>query len=120
MYLLRVVLYPLPMWNFFVQRGMVCSSKLTIASWRWSKWQGLVRRHRCGGAWLGERACPARSGGCRRSPRGAVEARLLAKMVQGHGRDAHVPGALDEVEEVVAGGVGMRQDELGDGAGIAW
>ena len=30
-----------------------------------------------------------------------------------------LPGALDEVEDVVARGVGMGQDELGDGAGIA-
>src|SRR6202035_1207171 len=40
-------------------------------------------------------------------------------MVQGHRGDAYTPGALDEVEDVVARGVGMGQDEFGDGAGIA-
>src|ERR1035438_350481 len=77
---------------------------------------GLARRNRFDRAWLGGQGLHARWAGCRRGPRGAVEAELLAIMVQGHGRDAHVPGALDEVEEVVAGGVGMGQDELGDGA----
>src|SRR5450755_4710181 len=46
MYLLRVVLKPLPMWNFRVQRGMVCSSKLTSASSLRSNCQGQVRRQK--------------------------------------------------------------------------
>src|SRR5262249_49828542 len=32
---------------------------------------------------------------------------------------AHVEGALNEVEDVVAAGVGVGQQELGDGAGVA-
>src|ERR1700732_1978467 len=41
-------------------------------------------------------------------------------MVQGHRGDAYAPGVLDEVEDIVARGVGMGQDEFDDGAGIAW
>ena len=40
-------------------------------------------------------------------------------MVQGHGGDAHVPGSLDEIEYVVACGLRVAQQELGDGAGKA-
>ena len=54
------------------------------------------------------------------APRGAIEAELLAKMVQGHRGHAYAPGAVDEVEDVVAGGVAMGQHEFGDRAGIAW
>jgi hypothetical protein len=39
--------------------------------------------------------------------------------MQGRRGHAHAPGALDEVEEVVARGVGMGRNELGDGAGVA-
>jgi hypothetical protein len=41
-------------------------------------------------------------------------------MMQGHGGDAHVPGVFDKVEEIVTRGLGMSQEELGDGAGKAW
>ena len=68
---------------------------------------------------LSGRAVAARPRQFGRGARAAVEAVLLAKVVQGHGGDRHAPGLRDEVEDVVAGGVGMAEDELGDRAGLA-
>jgi hypothetical protein len=39
--------------------------------------------------------------------------------MQGHARDGHVPGAADEVEQIPAGGLGLFEEKLGDGTGIA-
>jgi hypothetical protein len=40
-------------------------------------------------------------------------------VVQGHRGHAHAPGALDEVEDVVAAGLGVVEPKRGDGAGEA-
>jgi len=47
------------------------------------------------------------------------EAVLFEEVIQGHARDAHTPGTFDEVEQVVATGVGVSVQELGDGSGEA-
>ena len=39
--------------------------------------------------------------------------------MHGHARDGHVPGAANEVEQIPASGLGLFEEELGDGAGIA-
>jgi hypothetical protein len=39
--------------------------------------------------------------------------------MQGHTRNGHTPGALDEVEQVPAGRLGVGAQELSDGAGKA-
>src|SRR5262249_35762344 len=71
-------------------------------------------------AWLGRRLASVGPGRRGLGPCSPVETELLAKMVQGDRGDAYSPGALDEVENIVARGVGMSQDELGDRAGITW
>jgi len=49
---------------------------------------------------------------------GAVQAVLLKKLPQGHFGDAELPGTRDEVEQLVARGLGMGEEELGDRAGM--
>ena len=59
-----------------------------------------------------------RGGGrCRRRDR--VEAVLLEELVQGHTRDAHLEGLVDEVQHVGAGGLGVAVEEVGDRPGVA-
>src|ERR1019366_9907116 len=41
------------MWNFRVQRGMVCSSKLVSTSWLCTKCQGQVRRQKASTSYQG-------------------------------------------------------------------
>ena len=65
---------------------------------------------------IGCRAAPVGDGGTGAGP---VQAVLLEKLVQGLPGNAHIPGALDEVEQVVATGPGVFQEEPGDGAGEA-
>ena len=64
-----------------------------------------------------------RSGRCRIGRRGetplrAVEPVLLREMEQGHGGNADLPGALDEIEDIPTGGLGMRDQELSDRPGV--
>jgi hypothetical protein len=49
----------------------------------------------------------------------AVQSVLLEKLPEGHFGDAEFPRALDEVEQLVACGLGMGEEKLGDGAGMA-
>ena len=49
----------------------------------------------------------------------AVQAVLLEKLPQGDFGDAELPGTPDEVEQIVARGLGMGKEELGDRAGMA-
>ena len=48
-----------------------------------------------------------------------VQAALLEKLPQGHLGDAEFPRALDEVEQVVPRGLGVGEEKLGNGAGMA-
>jgi hypothetical protein len=49
-----------------------------------------------------------------------MDAELLEELVQGDAGDADAEGLVDEVEEVGAGGLGLAEEELDDGAGVAW
>ena len=67
----------------------------------------MARGHDTAGRQCRDRRLHGRLGGRGRCSRGAIKAELLAEVVQGHRGHAHVPGALDEVEDGVAAGVGM-------------
>jgi hypothetical protein len=49
----------------------------------------------------------------------AVQSVLLEKLPEGHFGDAEFPRPFEEVEQLVARGLGMREEKLGDGAGMA-
>jgi len=50
---------------------------------------------------------------------GAVQAILLEELPEGHFGDAELPGTSDEIEQLVASGLGMGEEKLGDRAGMA-
>jgi hypothetical protein len=50
---------------------------------------------------------------------GAVQAVLLEKLPEGHFGDAEPPGISNEIDQLVAIGLGMGEEKLGDRAGMA-